>query len=772
MILLRKIIKPSIYIRSASGISFRINELARFSDGSAIAQLNNTSVLVTTVSKAKSSSNQSSFLPLTVDYREKAAAAGRIPTNHLRRELGLTDREILTGRMIDRSIRPLFLNGYVYDTQITCNILSVDGMAEPDVLAINAASASISTSDIPWNGPIGKFCLFTAFNFASIKFLSAAVRIGSIDGKFIMNPTREQLQKSDLNLVVSVNPKGHLVMIDASANRLSDEKFFSALEYSIECCLPIIDQIKSLSTKTKRANVELQKFDNALIERISVVSYDRLLNIFTDFTLDKIARDTAISVVRQDVINEIASKEETLPNNLPDTFSYVVKKIFRNLIFDKSHRMDGRLFDQLRPITCKINLYEPLHGSALFQRGQTQVLCTVAFDALDSQYRNNDFVLRTGHKRKPFILHYEFPPYATNEIGRAYGRADRRELGHGALAEKGVEPIIPNELPFMVRLTSEVLESNGSSSMASVCAASLALMEAGIQIHEPVAGVAIGLVSKCADDGSVTDYRILTDILGIEDYMGDTDFKVAGTRNSITALQADIKNMEGLPLNIVQDALRAARDARCKIIDIMNNTISEPRKTKKYNTPELETLTIPSHKRGRFLGIGGLNLKKILTQTGVTIVPIDEITYSIFAPNKDAMNEAKQIVNKLLEDIKEPELEFGGIYTGKIVEIRANGVLLQLYPTMPPVLLPNSQLDRRKVDHPSALGLNVGDDLQVKYFGRDPVSGTMRLSRKILLNVGGVGPIKNMIATEKDEKRPGIWDVRSSKTPKSSDNKE
>ncbi|CAF3860663.1 unnamed protein product, partial [Rotaria magnacalcarata] len=616
------------------------------------------------------------------------------------------------------------------------------------------ASASISTSDIPWNGPI------------------AAVRIGSIDGKFIMNPTREQLQKSDLNLVVSVNPKGHLVMIDASANRLSDEKFFSALEYSIECCLPIIDQIKSLSTKTKRINVELQKFDNALIERISAMSYDRLLNIFTDFTLDKIARDTAITAVRQDVINEIASKEEALPNNLPDTFSYVVKKIFRNLIFDKSHRMDGRLFDQLRPITCKINLYEPLHGSALFQRGQTQVLCTVAFDALDSQYRNNDFVLRTGHKRKPFILHYEFPPYATNEIGRAYGRADRRELGHGALAEKGVEPIIPNELPFMVRLTSEVLESNGSSSMASVCAASLALMEAGIQIHEPVAGVAIGLVSKCADDGSVTDYRILTDILGIEDYMGDTDFKVAGTRNSITALQADIKNMEGLPLDIVQDALRAARDARCKIIDIMNSTISEPRKTKKHNTPELETLTIPSHKRGRFLGIGGLNLKKILTQTGVTIVPIDETNYSIFAPNKDAMNEAKQIINKLLEEMKEPELEFGGIYTGKIVEIRANGVLLQLYPTMPPVLLPNSQLDRRKVDHPSALGLNVGDDLQVKYFGRDPASGTMRLSRKILLNTGGVGPIKNMIATEKDEKRPGIWDVRPSKAPKSSDNKE
>lgn len=268
-------------------------------------------------------------------------------------------------------------------------------------------------------------------------------------------------------------------MIDASANRLSDEKFFSALEFSVENCLPIIEQIKSLSAKPKRTNVELQKFDNALVEKISTLCYDRISKIFTDFSLDKIARDTAITAVRQDVINAIASNEQTLPNNLPDTFTYVVKKIFRNLIFEKSHRCDGRSFDQLRPISCKINLYEPLHGSALFQRGQTQVLCTVAFDALDSQYRNNEVAWRTGYKRKPFILHYEFPPYATNEIGRAYGRADRRELGHGALAEKAVEPIVPNELPFMIRLTSEVLESNGSSSMATVCGASLALMDAG-----------------------------------------------------------------------------------------------------------------------------------------------------------------------------------------------------------------------------------------------------------------------------------------------------
>lgn len=264
-------------------------------------------------------------------------------------------------------------------------------------------------------------------------------------------------------------------MIDASANRLSEEKFISALEFSIECCLPIIEQIKNLSNKTKRSNIELQKFDPILVDKLTQLSYDRLVQIFTDSTLDKIARDTAISHLRQ----EIALKDEYATININEIYSYVVKRIFRNLIFEKSHRCDGRTFDQLRPINCQINLYEPLHGSALFQRGQTQVLCTVAFDALDSQYRHNEFAWRTGMKRKPFILHYEFPPYATNEIGRTYGRADRRELGHGALAEKGVEPIVPSELPFMIRLTSEVLESNGSSSMASVCAASLALMDAG-----------------------------------------------------------------------------------------------------------------------------------------------------------------------------------------------------------------------------------------------------------------------------------------------------
>lgn len=264
-------------------------------------------------------------------------------------------------------------------------------------------------------------------------------------------------------------------MIDASANRLSDEKFFSALEFSVDYCLPIIDQIKNISGKPKRSNIELQKFDPILIEKLTKLSYDRLVQIFTDSKLDKIARDTAITLVRQ----EIALNEEYATININETFSYVVKRIFRDLIFEKSHRCDGRSFEQLRPINCQINLYEPLHGSALFQRGQTQVLCTVAFDALDSQYRHNEFAWRTGVKRKPFILHYEFPPYATNEIGRTYGRADRRELGHGALAEKGVEPIVPNELPFMIRLTSEVLESNGSSSMASVCAGSLALMDAG-----------------------------------------------------------------------------------------------------------------------------------------------------------------------------------------------------------------------------------------------------------------------------------------------------
>ncbi|RZF43079.1 hypothetical protein LSTR_LSTR001257 [Laodelphax striatellus] len=589
---------------------------ARFTDGCAVAEQGDTSVMVTAVSKPKPT--PSSFLPLVVDYRQKAAAAGRIPTNFLRRELGPSEHEILVSRVIDRSLRPLFPAGFNYETQLVVNLLAVDGIHDPEILSINAASAALCLSDIPWNGPIG------------------AVRVGLIDNEVVINPSRKELTNSDLNLIVVATSQSLVVMLEGFCNNILQQYFLKAIKSGVKECQKIV-------------------------------------------------------------------------------------------------QCDGRELDEIRPISCEVNMFNPLHGSALFQRGQTQVMCTVALDSLDSSMKMDPVTMLTsGLKEKNFFLHYEFPSYAVNEIGRS-GGSNRRELGHGALAEKGLRAVVPNDFPFTIRLSSEVLESNGSSSMASVCAGSMALMDAGVPISCHAAGVAIGLLSKYEENDTkhMEDYCILTDLLGIEDFLGDMDFKLAGTKKGITAIQADIK-IPGIPLKVVMEAVEAATIAKSKIIDIMNGTINKTRTDVKESWPVTEKIEIPAHKRSRVIGPGGMNLKKIMLETGAQLTAGEDNVFTIFAPNKSAMDEAQEIINKLIAKEREPQLEFGSIYTAKVVEIRDIGVMVTLYPDMPPALIHNSQLDQRKINHPSVLGLEVGQELQVKYFGRDPVSGQMRLSRKIL----------------------------------------
>ncbi|XP_075223280.1 polyribonucleotide nucleotidyltransferase 1 [Lycorma delicatula] len=695
---------------------------ARFTDGCAVAELGDTAVMVTAVSKPRL--NVTSFLPLVVDYRQKAAAAGRIPTNFLRRELGPTEYEILVGRMIDRSLRPLFPVGFSNDTQIMVNLLSVDGVHDPDVLSINAASAALAISDIPWNGPIG------------------AVRVGLHNNEVIINPTRKELSVSDLNLIVTAASQNLVVMLEGSANNVLQQDFLKAIKAGVKECQKIcqsIFQLQKLCGKIKRT-FEIKSLPNEeIIESVRTLSMMRLKEVFTDYNHDKISRDEKIKEIRLDIINKVKESMELMPDteSVNEAFNIVSKNIFRELVFDLKTRCDGRSFTDLRPISCEVDLYNPLHGSALFQRGQTQVFCTVALDSIDSSLKLDPVsVLTSGLKEKNFFLHYEFPPYAVNEIGRS-GPAQRRELGHGALAEKGLRAVVPSDFPFTIRLTSEVLESNGSSSMASVCGGSLALMDAGVPIICPAAGVAIGLLTNYNDNDTkhLENYCLLTDILGIEDYLGDMDFKLAGTKKGITAIQADIK-IPGLPLKVVMEAVIAACDAKSRIIDIMNSVIDKPR-VKKSNWPVCEKLEIPPHKRGKLLGPGGINLKRIMLETGAQISQQEENMYTIFAPNQSAMDEAKDTVDKLLTSESEPQLEFGAIYTAKIVEIRDVGVMVILHPNMHPALIHNSQLDQKKISHPSALGLEVGQEIQVKYFGRDPVSGLMRLSRKVLFSTGG-----------------------------------
>ena len=437
-------------------------------------------------------------------------------------------------------------------------------------------------------------------------------------------------------------------------------------------------------------------------------------------------------------MSSVEALAEAEPENpyiaqLSGAFSELTRQVFRETALSTARRCDGRDFDQIRPTSCSVGLHGPLHGSALFQRGQTQVLTSVTFDSPDAAFRG-DAVSRSlglSQQAKAFMLHYEFPPYATNEIATG-NKSRRRELGHGALAEKGLRAIVPPDHPFTIRLSAEVLESNGSSSMASICGGSLALLHAGVPIKRPAAGVAMGLFSSTDDPDASA---VLTDISGIEDYFGDMDFKIGGTRNGLTALQLDLK-IPGLAPALFNQALEKASLAHATFLDIMGEVISSPRDTSDSETmPVTSALSVPAGRVAQVLGVGGANLKRLTAETGVQVSSVGDGSFQLFAPNAAAMEEAQERLASLMED-SEPELEFGAIYTGTIVELRESGVMLRIGGSRArPHFIHNSQLDSRKVAHPSALGLSKGSELSVKCFGREPVSGRLRLSRKALLSI-------------------------------------
>lgn len=711
---------------STKGIAFETASLARFSDGACICSLGDTSVLVTAVSEIKKTpQGAKSFVPLTVDYRQKAAAAGRIPMTHLRRDIGITERETLTGRMIDRSIRPMFTKGFTTETQLICNLLAVDGINDPEVLAINGASASLAISDIPWNGPVG------------------AVRMGLIGERTVANPTRKELEESRMNLVVAANQLGNVMMLDGSSREpILMPDMMKVIKNAIKECRLVIDSIKKLQKaqgKVKRA-VDLSHLPTTeQREFVSSFVREKLEIILSTYSLDKQARGEAIDLIRVDLLEAAKQKYPDVDTSTwEEAFVYSIRDTYTALLLKSGIRCDGRQLSELRPIDCKINLHKPLHGSALFQRGQTQVFCSTTFDSPDAAFRTDSLTsIVSGIKEKNFMLHYEFPPFATNEVGRVGTMPGRREIGHGALAEKSIRPIVPEDHEMTIRLNCEVLESNGSSSMASVSAGSLALMDAGVKLKEHVAGVAMGLISKdnvVDQDNSL----VLTDISGFEDFFGDMDFKIAGTKKGLTALQLDVKPMNGVPSTVLFQAIKQAHMARAEIIAKMEAVISLPKTEQRDNHPVIKTIQIPMHKISTFIGFGGSNLKKLMATIGVRVSSqADSVDkFVVFAPNKDAMDEAEEYIKTIMDKQKEPELVFNGIYDATIVEIRPNGVMVTLYDSMRPTLLNLSQLDIRHVEHPSALNLEVGQQIQVKYFGRDPATGHMRLSRKSLLMSG------------------------------------
>uniref|UniRef100_A0A5S6PZ98 polyribonucleotide nucleotidyltransferase n=1 Tax=Trichuris muris TaxID=70415 RepID=A0A5S6PZ98_TRIMR len=668
-------------------------QLARMADGCVLGRMGDTVVMVTVVGKERPQAY--TFMPLTVDYRNRASAFGRIPTNFLRREIGVSDAEILTGRLIDRSLRCCFSKECYSDCQVLCNLISYDGVNDPEVLSVNAASAALACSNVPWRGPV------------------AAVRVAFDGSGPLVNPTKQQLEKSRFNLILTAASNHRVVMVEASGDGVPLDVVHHCTHCALDASSNILAAVESLQSsvgKQKRSCSMNWQPCVALVDAVRQHAESPLKGILSDHYLDKVAVDEKIATLRQETslhVKEIFSEEEVA--QFDQSFTDLIRLTLRKQIFETGLRRDGRRLDALRPIDCKVDLYKPLHGSALFQRGQTQVMCTVTFDSRQAAFRGDVASLLGGSAKE-----------------KSSRSLNRRELGHGALAEKALRPVVPREFPFTIRLASDVLESNGSSSMATVCAGSMALMDSGVPIRSPVSGVAIGLVTLNGD------HRLLTDIAGIEDYFGDMDFKIASSQEGITAMQLDTKLLGGIPHSIFAEAIQAGVVANGKILEIMSRCIASPRNSPKPNGPVEEMFEVSPAKRARFLGPGGTHLKRVEAETNVQITQIDDTRYSVFAPNRQCMEEAKRELEVLLEENYEDKLEFGSICTAKITELRENGVMVTLHPQMQPILLPNSQLDMRRTGHPSILGLQVGQEIYVKYFGRDPVTGHMRLSRKVL----------------------------------------
>lgn len=683
-------------------IAFETGKIARFANGSVVISMDDTHVL-STVAASKSSDPVRDFLPLTVDYQEKQYAQGVIPTTYMRREGAPKERELLCGRIIDRPIRPLFPRGFYHEVQITTNVISSDGKQDPDVMAANASSAALMLSDIPWNGPIG------------------VIRVGRIDGNFVLNPTVDELGLSDLNLIYACS-RDKTLMIDVQAREITERDLQAGMKLAHSEAVKYIDPQIRLA---KRAGKEKREYKLSMIsdgsyEKIRTLSEAPIEEVFTDKTYGKFERGEALEKITQSVKLKLEDEcdEESL-KFLSKAVDTVRKQVIRKRIIKEGLRLDGRQLDEVRPLYCESSTYPILHGSALFSRGDTQVLCTVTLGAPGDAQRLDSIV---GPPSKRFMLHYSFPPFSINEVAKR-GGLNRREVGHGTLAEKALLAVLPPEgdFPYTVRINSEVMASDGSTSMASVCGGSMALMDAGIPVREHVAGVSVGLVSEVDPmTGDISTYRILTDILGLEDHLGDMDFKIAGTRKGITAIQLDIKPA-GIPLDIVCESLEPARKARNQILDRMDQEISSARAINDGSAPRLATLSFSSDSLRKLL----FHRKKIEQETGAR-VSVSDGTVTIVAKTQAVMDKALEKVEFLVGR----EIEVGKTYKGIVSSIKEYGAFVDFNGGQQG-LLHISELSHEPVSKVSDI-VTVGQVLSLTCIGQD-VRGNIKLSLKATL---------------------------------------
>jgi polyribonucleotide nucleotidyltransferase len=684
----------------SSDLTIETGKLARLADGSVTVRSGETLILVAAVSATSVKEGQD-FFPLTVDYREKAAAVGKFPGGYFKREGRPTEKETLTARMTDRPLRPLFPKGYYYDTQVISVLLSADGENDPDILSINGASAALCVSDIPFAGPIG------------------AVRIGRVDGQLVVNPTHSQRQLSDLDLVY-VGNENDVVMIEGSADELAEEEFIRALEFAQGFVREITAMQKELAAtagKPKR-NVGLLTVRDDLLEIAYQVAGDRIEAAL--YTSGKVARSKAVDALSNEVKQAILAKyPDATPFEISQAFDYLQKKAFRVSILDKKVRCDGRGFLDIRPLSAEVGLLPRSHGSALFQRGETQAIALATLASAEEAQIVDAYT--GGEPSKRFILHYNFPPFSVGETGRV-GSTSRREIGHGALAERSIAPVIPSEtaFPYAIRISSEVMESNGSTSMASVCAGVMALMDAGVPIRKPVAGISVGLVTEYEAE-QLKRYNTLTDIIGSEDHFGDMDFKLCGTRDGITGFQLDLK-LPGISQAIMTEAIHQARDARMKVLDVMNQAIQNPRKELSQYAPRIETIKIHPDKIGLLIGPGGKTIKGIVAETGAEINIDDDGSVHIYSSSRDSLNRAKEIIAGMTK-----EIEVGELYHGRVVSIKEFGAFIEVLPGKDGLVHISELADFRVKNVEDVV--KVGDLVWVKCIGIDE-KGRVKLSRK------------------------------------------
>ncbi len=701
-------ITSSFVLEDGRTVTIETGKLAKQADGSVVVRMGDTMMLATVVA-AQEAREDVDFMPLSVEYKEKYAATGKFPGGFFKREARPSENEILISRLVDRALRPLFPDDFHAETQVLISLISGGEDTAPDALAALAASAALTVSDIPFNGPISE------------------VRVARINGEFVINPSLSSLEEADIEMIVAASAE-NIMMVEGEMKEVSEADMLEAIKVAheaikIQCAAQVNLAEKVEKSKIKREYCH-ETNDEELKAKVRAATYEACYEIAMQGNADKHARSDAFKAVRDAFIESIEDEEErqAVTGMVKRYFHDVEKEAVRTAMLKEHIRLDGRKMNEIRPIWSEVDYLPSAHGSAVFTRGETQALVTVTLGSkLDSQ--TIDGAVISGSRN--FMLHYNFPPFSTGEVKRMMS-VSRREIGHGNLAERALKIMVPQgeENPYTIRVVSDILESNGSSSMASVCGGTLALMDAGVKMTKPVAGIAMGLIS----DSKTGDFVVLSDILGDEDHLGDMDFKVTGTRDGITACQMDIK-VDGLSYDVLQQALEQARQGRIHILGEMANTIQEPREDYKEFVPRIEKIFIEKEFIGAVIGPGGKVIQEIQKTTGTTIV-IEEVgnqgSIDIMGPNKTAIDEARAWISGITAV---PELD--KVYHGTVKSIVAFGAFVEILPGKDG-LLHVSEIDWKRIENPEDV-LKQGEKLDVKLVGIDAKTGKLKLSRKVLL---------------------------------------